>query len=399
MNDVMTLRLRTAGRPTLVVGTHPDAERLLAGLRRGAADFAGMGVDLPPGVQRWAPAGVELDITEAVGQCAFLVILDPAESCAEEALAAADARRVPAWVPNAPERGTAEPALPPLAGGATDWLAEAEGAVHASAETAAGVGDVSLVGAGPGAPDLLTLRGLRALQTADVVIFDRLVAEALLEQVPPHCERIYVGKRRRDHPVPQEEINTLLLRHARAGKRVVRLKGGDPFIFGRGGEEIEHLMEAGIPFRVIPGITAASGCAAYAGIPLTHRDYAQSCAFVTGHRKDGELDLDFRGLVRDGQTLVFYMGLHSLRDVCAGLIAEGMAPEMPAAMVQQGTTRAQAVIEGTVSDLPEAVEGREVRAPTLLIIGEVVRLRRRLGWFHGSGEAMAWASVERERGG
>ena len=153
MNDVMTLRLRTAGRPTLVVGTHPDAERLLAGLRRGAADFAGMGVDLPPGVQRWAPAGVELDITEAVGQCAFLVILDPAESCAEEALAAADARRVPAWVPNAPERGTAEPALPPLAGGATDWLAEAEGAVHASAETAAGVGDVSLVGTRPGSVD------------------------------------------------------------------------------------------------------------------------------------------------------------------------------------------------------------------------------------------------------
>lgn len=399
MNDCMTLRLHTGGRSTLVVGTHPDAERLLAVLGRDAVDVAGMGAELPPGVRRWAPAGAEPDVTETVAQCALVVILDPAESRADEALSAAEASRVPSWVPSAPERGTAEPALPPLAGEPADWLAEPEGAVHAASQTPTGVGDVSLVGAGPGAPDLLTLRGLRALQTADVVIFDRLVADALLEQVPPHCERIYVGKRRRDHPVPQEEINTLLLRHARAGKRVVRLKGGDPFIFGRGGEEIEHLMEAGIPFRVIPGITAASGCAAYAGIPLTHRDYAQSCAFVTGHRKDGELDLDFRGLVREGQTLVFYMGLHSLRDVCAGLMGEGMTPEMPAALVQQGTTRAQAVIEGTVSDLPEAVERREVRAPTLLIIGEVVRLRRRLGWFHGTGEAMAWASVDRERTG
>ena len=396
MNDCMTLRLRDNGRPTLVIGSHPDAKRLLAILGRDATDFAGMGAKWPPGVRPWAPAGAEPDITEAVAQSALLVILDPAESCADDALAAAQAGRVPCWIPTAPERGTAEPALPPLTGPATDWLAESEGAVRAAQGTQPGVGDVSLVGAGPGAPDLLTLRGLRALQTADVVIFDRLVADALLEQVPPRCERIYVGKRRRDHPVPQEEINTLLLRHARAGKRVVRLKGGDPFIFGRGGEEIEHLMEAGIPFRVIPGITAASGCAAYAGIPLTHRDYAQSCAFVTGHRKDGELDLDFRGLVREGQTLVFYMGLHSLRDVCAGLMGEGMAPEMPAALVQQGTTRAQAIIEGTVSDLADAVESREVRAPTLLIIGEVVRLRRRLDWFHGSGETMAWASPDRE---
>ena len=399
MNDSVTLRVRTRGRPTLVVGTHPEAQGLLDALGQDAAALAGVGAALPEGVRPWQPVEEPPPVTEVVPQCALVVVLDPDDPYADAALAAADAVRVPAWVPSAPERGTAEPASPLLTNGATDWLAEAEGAVHAPPGQQGGVGDVSLVGAGPGAPDLLTLRGLRALQTADVVIFDRLVADALLDQVPPQCERIYVGKRRRDHPVPQEEINTLLLRHARAGKRVVRLKGGDPFIFGRGGEEIEHLMDAGIPFRVIPGITAASGCAAYAGIPLTHRDYAQSCAFVTGHRKDSELDLDFRGLVRDGQTLVFYMGLHSLRDVCAGLIGEGMSPAMPAALVQQGTTRAQTVIEGTVSDLPDAVEAREVRAPTLLIIGEVVCLRRRLDWFRGSGEAMAWASPDQERAG
>jgi uroporphyrin-III C-methyltransferase/precorrin-2 dehydrogenase/sirohydrochlorin ferrochelatase len=243
-------------------------------------------------------------------------------------------------------------------------------------------GEVYLVGAGPGDPDLLTFRALRLMQQADVIVYDRLVSAEILDLTRRDSEKIYVGKQRNNHSLPQESINELLAKLALAGKRVVRLKGGDPFIFGRGGEEIETLMQQGIPFQVVPGITAATGCASYAGIPLTHRDHAQSCTFVTGHLKDGSINLNWQQLAAPNQTVVIYMGLVGLEGICRQLIAHGCSPDHPIAIVQQGTTKHQRVITGTLADMPQRVENADIKPPTLIIVGTVVTLHKQLDWFH-----------------
>lgn len=244
-------------------------------------------------------------------------------------------------------------------------------------------GEVYLIGAGPGAPDLLTFRALRLMQQADVIVYDRLVSPEILELARRDSEKIYVGKQRHNHALPQEDINTLLADLAKQGKRVVRLKGGDPFIFGRGGEEIETLMQQGINFQVVPGITAASGCASYAGIPLTHRDHAQSCTFVTGHLKDNSINLNWTQLAAPNQTIVIYMGLVGLEKICEALIAHGSPKDLPIALVQQGTTVNQRVITGTLETLPSLVIDKDIKPPTLIIIGTVVTLHDKLAWFHG----------------
>ncbi len=245
-------------------------------------------------------------------------------------------------------------------------------------------GRVYLVGAGPGDPDLLTLRAVRLLEKADVVVYDNLVSPGVLDFVPAAAERIYAGKRRNEHTLRQEQINALLVKLALQGKQVVRLKGGDPFIFGRGGEEMQTLAGSGVDFEVVPGVTAASGVSSYAGIPLTHRDYAQCCMFVTGHLKDGSADLDWPSLVRLNQTVVIYMGLNGLPEICQQLVAHGALPSLPIAVVQDGSMKSQKVVTGTLADMAQKVAQAGLKSPCLTIIGEVVKLHDELDWFKGN---------------
>lgn len=255
---------------------------------------------------------------------------------------------------------------------------------HASSSTASNTatqGRVALVGAGPGDPGLLTLRGLRLLNEADVILHDRLVSAEVLDLARRDAERIEVGKESGHHHVPQERIHALMLEHARAGKRVVRLKGGDAFIFGRGGEELEFLRMHGISYEVVPGITAALACAAYAGIPLTHRDHAQSVRFVTAHAKNEDDGLDWAGFAREKQTLAFYMGVSGLERVRTRLLAHGRAASTPCALVENGSRPEQRVIVGTLDDLPALARRHEVRSPALLFVGEVAALAAQLHWY------------------
>lgn len=250
-----------------------------------------------------------------------------------------------------------------------------------------GKGEVYLVGAGPGDPDLLTFRALRLLQKADVIFYDRLVTDEVLDFARRDAERFYVGKQRSNHCVPQSEINKLLIENASKGKTVVRLKGGDPFVFGRGGEEATALAEAGIAFQIVPGITAASGCTSYAGIPLTHREYARACRFVAGHSHKGELLLDWQKLAVEDETLVFYMGIKNLNIICEKLIEFGLPESFPAAVVEQGTTRHQRVLVADLKSLPDKVLSRGISSPGICIVGKVVTLQNKLAWFEDSSDA------------
>ena len=268
--------------------------------------------------------------------------------------------------------------MPPGSTAKSTWSASK----HLNDFDAAGVnGEVYLVGAGPGDPDLITFKALRLMQKADVVIYDRLVSEPILDMVRRDAEKIYAGKASSNHAIPQESINQMLVRLAREGKRVLRLKGGDPFIFGRGGEELAELVDENIEFQVVPGITAASGCASYAGIPLTHRDFSQACIFVTGHRRSGAEDLNWEMLSHANQTVVFYMGLENVQRICSSLKAHGRAADTPAALVEKGTTTAQRVFIGDLDSLPGIIADNEVHAPTLVLVGEVVKLHNKLGWY------------------
>ena len=248
-------------------------------------------------------------------------------------------------------------------------------------------GEVYLIGGGPGDPDLLTFKAIRLMQQADIVLYDRLVSKPVLNLVRRDATRIYVGKTAGDHPVTQENINQKMVDYALEGNRVVRLKGGDPFIFGRGGEELETLAEQGIPFQVVPGITAASGCASYAGIPLTHRDHAQSVRFIAGHHRSGKLDLNWKELAQPNQTLVFYMGLNGLETICEQLKAHGLDANMPVALIEKGTSDKQRVFTGDLDTLPSIVRKAEAKAPTLIIVGTVVSLHDKLAWFNQNSQS------------
>jgi uroporphyrin-III C-methyltransferase len=245
-------------------------------------------------------------------------------------------------------------------------------------------GKVWLIGAGPGDPDLLTVKAARLIAQADALVFDHLVGDGIMDLARADARRIYAGKEASKHTLPQEAINSLLVDLAREGLAVVRLKGGDPFIFGRGGEELETLAASGIPFEVVPGVTAASGCAAYSGFPLTHRDYAQAVTFVTGHLKDHTVNLDWPALARPNQTVVFYMGIGAATEICRQMIRHGLPPQTPAAVVRNGTLANQLTLLATLDTLPQHIDEAGITPPALIVVGSVVNLHSKLNWFEKS---------------
>lgn len=333
-----------------------------------------------PVLARWLRAKLESELPARLGDVASL--LGAFRAKLRDKLPTIGARRL-FW-----EQVLAGPVLEKTLAGQNELArAQLEELVAQADTKQLSQGEVFLVGAGPGDPDLLTFRALRLLQKADIVLYDRLVSKQVLDLARRDADKIYVGKKRDKHALPQDNINDLLVHYAQQGKKVCRLKGGDPFIFGRGGEEIDKIVDAKIDFQVVPGITAASGCASYAGIPLTHRDHAQSVRFVTGHRRGGHdqpgsVDLPWQSLADTTQTLVFYMGLTNLAEICAQLKAHGMPLSTPAALISRGTTSAQEVLAGSIDDLAQKVAARDkIHAPTLIIVGGVAGLYPRYNWF------------------
>ncbi|WP_427976726.1 uroporphyrinogen-III C-methyltransferase [Agarivorans sp.] len=239
---------------------------------------------------------------------------------------------------------------------------------------------VDLVGAGPGDPELLTLKALRSIEQADLVLYDRLVSQEILALIPAGTKSIYVGKAKANHCIPQQQLNLFMVDKAKQGLRICRLKGGDPFVFGRGSEELQVLHQHNVPARVIPGITAASGCTSYAGIPLTHRGLATGCSFITGHKQDGKLDIDWAQLAQLDHTLVFYMGLSSLPEISQQLQHFGKNGHTPAALIENGCHSQQRVVSGQLHQLPTLASEHQLQSPTLIVIGEVVSLREQLDW-------------------
>ncbi|UKE51633.1 uroporphyrinogen-III C-methyltransferase [Xanthomonas translucens] len=367
-------------RPVLVIGGGAAAERQVRALLAAGATPRLGAPTLTAALQAWAETGRvqwlrgRFDPAWLEAVC-YLIAASDEPAVNRLALQAAAAQRLLAQA--AP--GTADALAAPKA---ADAAGDRTGAPATTAQAQAlRPGTVTLVGAGPGDPGLLTLNALQALRNAEVVLHDRLVSAAILELLPASAERIDVGKSASGHSVRQEQIHALMLEHARRGRRVVRLKGGDPFVFGRGGEELEYLRAHGVPYAVVPGITAALACAAYAGIPLTHRAHAQSLRLVTAHCKESFDTLDWAALAQERQTLAVYMGVAGLDTVRERLLRAGRAAQTPFALVENGSRPQQRVVIGTLADLPDTARAHQVGSPALLILGEVAALATDLHWF------------------
>ena len=363
------LSLSLKNRKCIVAGAGSHAHSIVnelcsAGAHVTAIGISAQGTNLPEGSVGYSRAFEAADLDG----CWLAVAASESDSENETVIKQCEDRQIFCYVPTNKEAGT--------------WqLGEALVNPHSEKSTQSGAGFVSLVGAGPGHPDLLTIRALQLIQSADAIVYDRLVSDPILALCNREAEFVYAGKEKANHTLPQQSINTLLVELAGRYKNVVRLKGGDPFIFGRGGEEIETLADSEVPFQIVPGITAASGCAAFAGIPLTHRDHAQSCIFVTGHLRNGNINLNWNELKDPHQTIVVYMGLTGVEVICKSLIEHGRSAQTPAALIERGTKPEQRVLSSTLSDLPSVVANNDVSAPTMLIIGGVVSLRDKLKWF------------------